>query len=85
MDELGFSPQEWAQFSRIEKRIIIMSRKYEMEPEAIKANLTWPLDPLKEVTFRGHKARLMKKMSKIRLNRQSNPSQTATRTQTPRN
>jgi hypothetical protein len=69
-ENLDFSPQEWLEFTNQERRIILMSRKYNMTNEEIMANLCWPLDPMKEVTWRGHKARLMRKMAKIRMKRQ---------------
>jgi len=68
---MDFSPIEWRQFTIQEQRIILMLRQYKMEKEEIMANLRWPLTPMSEVTWRGHYARLMKKMSAIRLNRQT--------------
>lgn len=62
-----FTDAEFRLFTKTEQRIIVMNKQYDMSEEQIRMYLAWPLEPLSEVTWRGHWARLMKKMAKIRL------------------
>lgn len=68
-DDLGFSEAEWQEFSLSERRIIMLARKYNYGEDYIRAVLTFPEEPMSKRTFQNHKARLLKKMSKIRLAR----------------
>lgn len=62
-----FTADEWQTFTKTEQRIIMMLRTYRMDAERIRMVLNWPLSPLDGSTFRGHWARLQKKMSDIRM------------------
>ncbi len=71
METLDFTPIEWRILTNQEKRIVLMIRKYNMTMEEVKSNLVWPLAPMNDRTFSNHWGRIMKKISKIRLARQT--------------
>lgn len=63
---LDFSDSETAIFTKLEQRILLMAREYNLEEDRIRLLLTWPLEPLNKTTWRGHRARIMKKIRFIR-------------------
>jgi len=71
---LDYSHDEWQLFTKQEKRIILMLRLHNMEPEQVRENMTWPLSPMNERTFSNHVSRMMKKISAIRYHRNVQPS-----------
>lgn len=64
-----YSVTEWQSFSKIERRIIIMVRQYEMDKDRIRELLDWPEKPMNERTFSNHWSKMMGKMSAIRKGR----------------
>ncbi len=70
-EELGFSAGEWGQFSRQEHRVILLSRVHTMTEDEIRAALCWPCDPMGKTTWRGIRAKMMRKMALVRKKRGS--------------
>ena len=65
-----YSSSEWATFTRIEKKIIVIVLQYKIEDhEKIRSLIGWPLEPLGEETYRSHWKNIRRKMKKIRLGR----------------
>ena len=72
-----YSPKEWKKFSKTEKKIIVLIKKYKIEDkEKIREMLGWPLEPIHKKTFNGHWTRLMKKVEEIRRLRNEPPLST---------
>jgi ABC-type antimicrobial peptide transport system ATPase subunit len=64
---LDYTPSEWETFTTVEKRIILLVRRDGIEDKKkIMGILTYPLPHMKEITFRGHWARIQRKMKDIR-------------------
>lgn len=64
---LDYEPDEWAMFTSVEKRIILLVREKKIDDkQKVMSILTYPLPPMNEITFRGHWARVCKKVQRIR-------------------
>lgn len=67
--QLGFSAEEWSKFTKTERKIIVIVRKYHVEDEErIRAMLDFPFT-MKKSTYRVHKCRVFKKMAAIKAGR----------------
>mgnify|MGYP001560751614 FL=1 len=64
-----FPSKEWALFTKTEKRIILCIQEHNMNEEAIRRILLWPLNPMLKGTWRSHWSSIQKKMGLIRFAR----------------